>query len=449
MKKLGLIISALALVFGLSQCKKPNMPGINYGNGTQHVVLKASFDNGNSKIDQNGAGLKWTKDTDKIIVIKDETQIGELTCKSTDGTFEGNITPVEGNIIFKYGAPQTDFKNQSGLLKDAVYLVSPETPYSSDGGYVVTMTMPGQAVLKLDLSAFAPATGSTAVSIKAGNPIAEVASVNGITTASTAVYVAMQAAESREYTFSGNGKTAKKTWNLLENKFYTKDVEGNPSGEAIVINVQSLHEYVDLGLSVCWATTNIGAEKPEDYGNYYAWGEVETKTTYSESTYKYGNTEGYEYIQYTKYNATDGRDVLEVTELVIDDAAICNWGGDWRMPTKAEADELVDNTKCQWTWINDKANNKVGYQIVSKVEGYEGNSIFVPAAGYRKGESMYLNETEVRLWTTKLIIPSEDPEYHPYGAGNMIYGTSTAKWVQGWNRFIGFPIRPVCPRTGK
>ena len=136
------------------------------------------------------------------------------------------------------------------------------------------------------------------------------------------------------------------------------------------------HEYVDLGLpsGVLWATCNVGADSPEDYGDYFAWGEIESKEVYNWSTYKW--CEG-TYNSQTKYctssllGTVDNKTILELS----DDAAHANWGGDWRMPTEGEQDEL--RTECTWTWITQNGVN--GY----KVTGSNDNSIFLPAAGNR------------------------------------------------------------------
>ena len=124
------------------------------------------------------------------------------------------------------------------------------------------------------------------------------------------------------------------------------------------------HEYVDLGLSVKWATCNVGASKPEDYGNYYAWGETTTKSSYTDSNSK-----------------THGEWVGDISGNSSYDAATANWGGNWRMPTEAEMQELED--KCTWKWTTQNGVN--GY----KVTGPSCASIFLPAAGYRYGSSLY------------------------------------------------------------
>ena len=133
------------------------------------------------------------------------------------------------------------------------------------------------------------------------------------------------------------------------------------------------YEYVNLGLSVKWAKCNVGAEKETDAGLYFAWGEttgytasqVGTDKQFSWSDYKYGTSSNL-----TKYNQSDGKTVLEPE----DDAASQIMGGDWRMPTKAEFDELLSGTTNEWTQVNG-VNGR-------KFTASNGNSIFIPAAGY-------------------------------------------------------------------
>ena len=122
---------------------------------------------------------------------------------------------------------------------------------------------------------------------------------------------------------------------------------------------------VDLGLSVKWACCNIGAEFPEEYGGYYAWGDPEEKDSCIWTRYKWHNDSTGEM---TKYNGKDEKIVLDSS----DDIAQIMWGEDWRMPTQAEMQELMEC--CEWEWT--LVNGVYGY----KVSG-NGNSIFLPAAG--------------------------------------------------------------------
>lgn len=133
---------------------------------------------------------------------------------------------------------------------------------------------------------------------------------------------------------------------------------------------------VDLGLSVKWACCNVGASSPEDYGDYFAWGETSPKSSYTEKNYQH----------WTDYNG-DGLMDYDETTLLSDisgtryDAARANWGGRWRMPRRAEIDELVE--ECDWTRTS--INGHEG----CRVTGPNGNSIFLPAAGFRSGEDSW------------------------------------------------------------
>lgn len=140
------------------------------------------------------------------------------------------------------------------------------------------------------------------------------------------------------------------------------------------------HEYVDLGLSVKWATCNIGASAPEETGLYFAWGEtsgytaeqVGTDKNFSEEDYLF-NPSGTTGYTPSRYNNTDHLTVL----MPEDDAATVNWGEGWRMPTKEEFDELIANTTSSWTEVNGVS----GLLFTSTVEGYEEESLFFPAVG--------------------------------------------------------------------
>ena len=144
--------------------------------------------------------------------------------------------------------------------------------------------------------------------------------------------------------------------------------------ETILADIEGLsgttihgHKFVEMGDGLKWATMNVGAKTPDGYGQYFAWGETEAKDTFSWDNYKYGTQDNL-----TKYNGTDGKVVLEIS----DDAARANWKGTWRIPTKAEWENLMNPADFQW----DFDATKGGYTVTSKVSGYEGNSIFLPAA---------------------------------------------------------------------
>ncbi len=171
------------------------------------------------------------------------------------------------------------------------------------------------------------------------------------------------------------------------------------------------HEYVDLGLSVKWARCNVGASSPSDYGNYYAWGEIRTKSEYTENN-----------------SVTYGRRKRSIAGNSQYDAARANWGGTWRLPTTSEIYELISKCTRVWTTMNGKS----GY----KVTGPNGNSIFLPAAGYGDGTSLYYAGSDGYYWSAT---PSEGDTGSAY---YLDFGSGHFGW--GWyGRGRGRSVRPV------
>lgn len=174
---------------------------------------------------------------------------------------------------------------------------------------------------------------------------------------------------------------------------------------------------VDLGLSVKWAACNIGALSPEEYGNYYAFAETETKYTYNESTYLDSTNHKY---------GTDKKTQLDLD----DDVAHVKWGGDWRIPTDVEQADI--SKKCVWLWGTYKGHN--GYIIV----GSTGNAIFLPAAGYYKGGSHW-GPNSGYYWSS-VIYESIAFDQFAHEANSSFFGGVTSSHL-----FYGRSVRPVCP----
>ena len=194
------------------------------------------------------------------------------------------------------------------------------------------------------------------------------------------------------------------------------------------------HEYVDLDLpsGLKWATCNVGATAPEEYGNYYAWGETETKTTYDGSTY-FDTTDGGS--TFTEYTA-GGKTVLDLE----DDAAAVNMGGAWRMPTREEINELL--TKCTWTYTTTYNGKSVkGYVVTSQTNG---NSIFLPAAGYQSQCAVGFVGSIGQYWTSNLYTSSESR------AWVLLFNKSNNTLKEDVSyRYTGRPVRAVCvPGSG-
>lgn len=173
------------------------------------------------------------------------------------------------------------------------------------------------------------------------------------------------------------------------------------------------HEYVDLGLSVKWATCNIGASSPSDYGNYYAWGELQPKKEYLKRNNKTYNKRIYKIGGKKKY-----------------DAARAKWGGTWRLPTKKEIKELVK--KCKWEVVT--KNGRKSF----KVTGPNGNHILLPTAGYRYGNYLYF-ENEVGFIWGELADPMNVKDSYC-----LNFSTFEEQTRMGWSyRHYGRSIRPV------
>lgn len=170
------------------------------------------------------------------------------------------------------------------------------------------------------------------------------------------------------------------------------------------------NDYVDLGLpsGLKWAAYNIGATTATEYGDYYAWGEVLTKETYT-----------------TANSETYGESMSDIAGTEYD-AATVNWGGDWRMPSGAEIQELIDN--CNWEWTTQ--GGKKGY----KVTGLNGNHIFLPAAGFRRESSLYADSSDYYWSSTPGGSTNADCLYSSSGNGHYVGNIS---------RDHGFTVRPV------
>lgn len=191
------------------------------------------------------------------------------------------------------------------------------------------------------------------------------------------------------------------------------------------------HEWVDLGLpsGTLWATCNVGASNPEEYGDYFAWGETEPKEDYSWTTYKWCNGTSDSMTKYcTSISGTvDGKSELEPE----DDAAYVNWGPEWRMPTYDQIKELIN--KCTWTWTT---VNGVNGRMVT---GPNGNTMFMPVPGVRIHEGF----TDIGwgyYWSLEVY------EHNANMSNNLVFHSSAVMRGSS-NRFVGNSVRAV--RAGR
>jgi len=202
-------------------------------------------------------------------------------------------------------------------------------------------------------------------------------------------------------------------------------------------------DYVDLGLpsGIKWATKNLGASKPSDYGDYYAWGETEPKTEYTWATYKWMQTGQSDWKYITKYTFADGQTEGiwydsdgtfigdgNTTLEAADDAATAKLGSPWRMPTLDEIKELLVN--CTWTWTTQDGKN--GYEV----KGTNGNSIFLPAAGYRRSSELNGAGSRGDYWSSSFSTACSAYDR------DLTFVSGARGWSDD-SRYYGFTVRPV------
>ncbi|MDD6809883.1 MAG: hypothetical protein PUD78_07220 [Bacteroidales bacterium] len=208
---------------------------------------------------------------------------------------------------------------------------------------------------------------------------------------------------------------------------------------SLSFSIVSEMEYVDLGLSVKWATCNLGASKPTEYGGYYQWAgtkdvsETKIYLDWDNCPYHTGSSFSSGWTKYNmdpSYGIVDNKTVLEA----MDDAASVVLGGRWRIPTDEECKELLNTDNCSWTWTTIDGVN--GYKVQSNKSGYTDNWIFLPAAGYRDNDSFYNVGSRGFYWSSSLLTD------YLYNGFDMHLYSSHAVWG-GSYRSKGQSIRPV------
>jgi hypothetical protein len=205
------------------------------------------------------------------------------------------------------------------------------------------------------------------------------------------------------------------------------------------------HEYVDLGLSVKWATYNVGATTPEGYGDYFAWGEVEPKDYYYWDTYKYSDDTDSTLTKYCQ-NKDFGLNGFVDNKLELDpedDAASVNWGGKWRMPTADEFDDL----RYSCTWELTSKNGVPGLLGTSRIEGYTDRTIFFPTAGmFFMDEMANVEENPWGwYWSKTIELNYSNSAQLLLFQTNPIATTPMIKFNYNFFRYMGASVRAVCP----
>lgn len=211
--------------------------------------------------------------------------------------------------------------------------------------------------------------------------------------------------------------------------------DGSGVKATCVVCIVDPSTYVDLGLpsGTLWATYNIGASSPEEYGDYFAWGE--TEGYFDGSTYKWWKGSENTITKYCTnssygYNGfTDDKIELDIE----DDAAYVNWGPAWRMPSEEQFEELINSSYTTTEWTTQKGVN--GRKITSKTNG---NSIFLPAAGYHRANSLHRTGSHGNYWSRTLNLVD-----NPIFAWGLSFISSDIYTANGYFRYDGRSVRPV------
>ena len=399
-----------------------------------------------------GYGDVLTFTTEEEIVITAPTvttaEVTEITTTTAivGGaiTDAGNGTISESGICYKTGneewtcvaleATENAFSTTlEGLTPNTTYTVRAYATNEEGTGYgeEVSFTTEEEIVITVPTVTTDAVTSITTNSAIVGGAITN--DGNGMVTESGICYktgneewacVAI-AATNNAFSMTLTGLTANTTYTV---RAYATNEEGTGYGEEVNFTTLNdgggdTHEYVDLGLpsGTLWATCNIGADAPEEYGDYFAWGETEPKSVYNWSTYQHcmgTNRTLTKYCSNSSYGYNGFTDALTIL-LPEDDAATSNWGNDWRMPTIEECNELISNTTHTWITLN----GVTGCLFTAS----NGNSLFLPATG--DGGGAY--------WSSSLRVSMPSTALYFYFRSNGVYAN------QYFGRHDGMSVRPV------
>lgn len=379
------ILLVLGVVALMASCRKAEEPSLEH---IYHFSVEAGTPLTKAlNLQGNELKVSWST-TESVVVLKGDTPVGTLH-PTTDGAsamLTGTITGdfAEDDLLtLWFPGPTVDYSGQKGTLEDIAskYDFASATVRITDvsgdkitavdsqtGGPALFENQ--QAIVKFTLNGL-PASaltvlveGSDAIVVKPNSPTDE-------------LFVALPG-------FSNKTVTLSATVGGSLYQCIKKNVNfGNGEYHVISVRMSALNDAVDLGLpsGTLWGSTNLGASRPQDAGAYFAWGETEAYVsghTFNWANYKYSGSDERSLTKYNNtayYGTVDNKTVLETS----DDAAYILRGTDWCLPSTAQVNELVDRTDREWTRVDEKP----GWRFTSKTNG---NSIFIPAAGYYEGD---------------------------------------------------------------
>ena len=443
---------------GLSSCKKENQNGVTFT-----ATMEDCADVHNAKTVLNGTVLQWVAgDEIKIhstsVAVFTATPLNpasEATFTTTDASFNDGgsyiaFYPAANNPTYdRITLPATQVSEDGSLRNFPMYAWADGTTNlqfrNLCGVLKLNLQKTGVTVTSIALTVNSPINGDYTLRNQFSSEATLVTSPSSGTGSNTTTLVCNQSINTAhdfyiylpEGTYCGltleitttDGMVCTKgpatsSVSIIRSKYSTLTLGGND------LEFFNPSDWVDLGLpsGLLWATRNVGASSPEDYGNYYAWGETTTKSTYDWTTYIYCNGS---YNTLTKYcnNSSYGYDGFTDNLTILqsgDDAATANYGG--RTPTKEEWEELMANTTAQWTTLNE-VNGRL-------FTGSNGNSLFLPAAGGRWGSSLFSAGIDSYYWSSTLNTG------YPGGA-LYFYFFSDSQGMNSLNRNSGLSVRAV------
>ena len=449
MKRISMVLAAIALVLGLSQCKKQEQSASNE-DGTVAITLDVKAHDG-SRINVNpNNGMVAFEYGDVVYVASGGKFVGTLT--NNGNSFAGNITnPTEGEPLYFFflgnktpaesltpGSSSTcsvNISDQTSGYPVISFATSNET--FTGAGLYTAFFLNKAALVKFNVTT--PSTATTSILgmnnkvtvsfannsfgySQDGEGAITLAGGNGERWAILLPQgaVAEAVAQSGDSNCTG---TCGAIPAIIENDYLAEGIAVTLSGSS------PDHAYVDLGLpsGLLWATCNVGADTPLDYGDYFAWGETQPKDSYYWGNYQYCNGSSNTLTKYcfnSNYGYNGFTDDLTIL-LPEDDAATANWGGDWRMPTKEEFMELFNNTTVTWTGNGERFTSS------------NGNSIFLPAAGFFNYSSHLYTGSKGFYWSSSLDNTGSTGgskfQFDSYGAYGMTRN----------DRYYGLSVRPV------
>ena len=422
------LLSFVVIVLLFAACSQEELGTPFYAG--QEVSISAALSSSNNndgkkrisgKDNVDRIDLTWDEGDKILVTVGDKSAVFTLSsgAGTNNATFTGTMPADGASYSVQYPTFVPDLTEQryveNGFGKDLMLMTTKEEG-TIDGGFVLSADY---ALLGLQLTGDQQ-VGKIVVTNIAANKTYTLHSINVTLSAEpTLFYIVVPEGEwlqgFKVDIFANDNKTINKT--LTKSGSITFSTEF-----ATIMPTQwTTPDALDLGLSVKWATCNLGATSPEEYGDYFAWGETEPKEKYSWETYKWGSS-------LSKYNATDDKKILDPE----DDAAHVHWGGQWRMPSVEEHNELIEN--CVWTCTT--FNDITGYKVTAK----NGNSIFLPTVGYKGSNGPSYPAGQYGLYWLRDVNESS----YAYLFNIQYLGASPSITSKMGTRCYGFAIRPVC-----